>query len=453
MTGYNFLRICSIFLLLSGCAAMEQASPLETKEVDATLATKTNTMQLLEQLPLPEEQLVVAVYEFGDKTGQQKPGDIAQYSKAVTQDGLSIVKKALLDASGHKWFKVLERGGLDHLLQERKIIRSMREEYAGPDGRQLPSISPMLYAGLLLEGGIVSYESNVMTGGIGARYLGIGGSSKYSRDMVTIYLRLVSVSTGEVLLSVNTSKTIFSTAISGGVFKFVSYDSIMEAETGMTINEPPQLAVRQAIEMGVYAMVMEGAKNNLWRFKNPQVGQQALNKYLDKYYGKKTDPVEIIENAEAIGSADQTSKPGPMASVAGSVVAQKVVAQSSISDPFQQLLRREWSNLHQSKASESPAEQQAAAAALNHLNNQDYAQARQTLLNAMVEAHSGDRTPSARLILLMGICHDAAGSKQNAAIWYQQALKSTDPHDRELENLIQRIKRLDLNNARPVDMI
>ena len=32
----------------------------------------------------------------------------------------------------------------------------------------------MLFAGMILEGGIIGYDTNVETGGTGARWLGIG---------------------------------------------------------------------------------------------------------------------------------------------------------------------------------------------------------------------------------------------------------------------------------------
>ena len=285
----KYLHILFLVLSLSACSLKNDKPniPDEAYSPDATLGAKTKTENMLKELPAANTPITLSVYEFNDLTGQNKPGDTPQYSRAVTQGGLSILKKALLDAGSHSWFRVLERGGLENLLQERKIIRAMRSEYASPNGNKLPALSPLLYSGILLEGGIVAYESNVMTGGAGARYLGIGASDSYSRDMVTIYLRLVSVKTGEVLLSVNSSKTIYSTSLSGGVYMFVSYDKLAESELGYTLNEPPQLAVRQAIELGVYAMIMEGYSDGLWNFKDDALGQAAFMKYAEIYLGIK----------------------------------------------------------------------------------------------------------------------------------------------------------------------
>jgi curli production assembly/transport component CsgG len=64
---------------------------------------------------------------------------------------------------------------------------------------------------LLLEGGIISYDSNIITGGF-ARYFGTGASVRYRQDRVTIYLRMVSTANGKNT-SVYISKTILSQAI------------------------------------------------------------------------------------------------------------------------------------------------------------------------------------------------------------------------------------------------
>lgn len=62
----------------------------------------------------------------------------------------------------------------------------------------------------MVEGSIIGYESNVKSGGVGARYFGIGADTQYQLDQIAVNLRVVNVSTGEILSSVNTSKTILS---------------------------------------------------------------------------------------------------------------------------------------------------------------------------------------------------------------------------------------------------
>lgn len=237
--------------------------------------------EALRWLPPPQRKPVVAVYNFTDQTGARKPSEnFAQYTAAVSQGVSAILVKALQDAGQRQWFTVVERSGLDSLLKERQIIRSTREEYATSGGRQLSPLRPLLYAGVLIEGGVVAYDSNTVTGGLGARYLGVGIDTDYRQDMVTVELRALSVQTGEVLVAVTTTKTIYSIGLQGSIYKFVSLNDLLEAEGGFTYNEPPQMAVREAIELGVYGLIVEGSVQGLWDFADQARGDAIRNRYL-----------------------------------------------------------------------------------------------------------------------------------------------------------------------------
>ncbi len=222
----------------------------------------TPTLTDLRSLPPAVEPVVVAVYKFRDQTGQYKPSENgSSFSTAVTQGATSILIKAL-DDSGY--FSPIERENVSNLLNERKIIRSTRMQYGNPNTSEAEVLPPLLYAGILIEGGIVSYDANVLTGGVGARYFGAGANARYRQDRVTIYLRAVSTSNGRVLKTVNTSRTILSQALDGGVFRFVKFQRLLEAETGYTYNEPGEIAVRDAIEKAVQVLVIEGLADGLW---------------------------------------------------------------------------------------------------------------------------------------------------------------------------------------------
>jgi curli production assembly/transport component CsgG len=220
----------------------------------------------LAQLKPPQQKVVVAVYEFYDLTGQRKSkGNIALFSTAVSQGSSNWLIKALKDAGRGTWFTVVERTFLDNLIQERQLIRNQRESYIGGDAKKL---RPLLYAGIILEGGIISYDSNIFTGGLGARYFGVGASTQWRKDQVTISLRAVSTQTGEVLLSVNTLKTILSIKAGIDTIKFLDMDTnALEIETGVAENEPVSYAVRAAIEQAVIGMIEEGINRNLWKYK------------------------------------------------------------------------------------------------------------------------------------------------------------------------------------------
>lgn len=249
-------------LTLTGCGTFGNA----VREFDEPAVTNIK-MKKEDGLKEPSEgQITVAVYAFRDMTGQRKASQlIASLSSAVTQGADSYLVKSLQEVGNGKWFKVLERGGLDNLIKERQLIRQMRELYQGKDAQPLP---PMLFAGMIIEGGIIGYDSNTMSGGSGARVLGIGATTEYRQDEVTISLRAVSVATGEVLVAVNTTKTVLSFQDKAGILKF--YDAgtrSLELETGSATNESMNKAVQMAIHAAVIEMINQGVSKGHWGFK------------------------------------------------------------------------------------------------------------------------------------------------------------------------------------------
>lgn len=263
------LSACSLAVPVSDAVLLEQAD----------LMTVTSTGLTLEQLPAPARALDVAVYTFPDRTGQREPNqNLSLLSNAVTQGGADILTDVLDTAGGGAWFNVIERASSENLLRERSIIEQTQQAYTGSS-----SLPPLLFAGTLIEGSIVGYDTNQVTGGTGARFLGIGGFNEYREDIVTIALRAVSVSTGRVLTSVTTTKTVYSVRVQGDAFRFVSVDEILEFETGYSRNEPEIFATREAMELAVLAMIVEGAQEGHWAFADPEAGSQVIENYHRRY--------------------------------------------------------------------------------------------------------------------------------------------------------------------------
>tara|TARA_R100000458_G_C8273569_1_gene248450 strand:- start:24 stop:968 length:945 start_codon:yes stop_codon:yes gene_type:complete len=260
-------------LLMSGCASVVSVkgvhdtncvSFLECAEEPEIIELPTHEKLL--NLPPAVERPVIAIYKFLDKTGQRKQkGDAAMFSTAVTQGGETMLIDALKTAGDGTWFRVVERVGVDHLTRERQIVRSTREAYG-----EEKKLAPLLFAGIILEGGIIGYDTNIETGGRGARYLGIGAQQAYRRDIVTVHLRAVSVLTGEIILNVQTSKTILSVATGFDVFRFVELDTqLVEVEDGMTENESVTRSVRSTIEAAVYELILQGDERGFWTIQWP----------------------------------------------------------------------------------------------------------------------------------------------------------------------------------------
>ena len=256
------ITLLAIGLLVSGCAGNLN----NKKWSDPSVARSPIESVLASLPPLDGPKITIAVYDFQDKTGQRKPNDkFSVLSSAVTQGAEVWVIDALKKVSGGAWFQVVERVALDNLVKERQLIRSTREVYEGKDA---PKLKPMLFAGIIVTGGVVGYDSNIASGGKGARYLGIGASTQYRIDQVTVSMRVISVQTGEVLLTVATEKRIASHRNSADVFRFLDLGTnALEIESGSAINEPVNYAVRAAIESSVVEIVKQGEKQGLWKYK------------------------------------------------------------------------------------------------------------------------------------------------------------------------------------------
>ena len=258
---FRTIAILLLTFILVGCAG----------KPDFDVRKQTPSIEQLKTIAKPlDGPVVIAVYDFVDMTGQKKPGgNFASMSTAVTQGSYQILIKALQDTGDGKWFRVVERSTLPSLLQERKLIRSTRQQVDKEDAQPLP---PLLFAGAYITGGVVGYDSDTKSGGIGARILGIQANKQYRQDIVTIILRVVNVQSGEVVASVTVEKTIFSTGTGSDVFKYFDADTmLLETEIGVARNEPVTFALRKAIEKGVIEIILEGVDKGLWQLSQEDV--------------------------------------------------------------------------------------------------------------------------------------------------------------------------------------
>ena len=265
---YSFL----LAILVSSCAVLNKNTDLSlTRDIQPANILDLQSVELAE-LPPAKRKPVIAVYRdsFQDLTGQRKSNSsFALFSTAVTQAPEALLIRALKHAANGDFFRVVERVGLDNLTKERQLIRSTRENF--DEDKQL---QPLLFAGLLIQGGVINYDTNVQSGGMGARYLGIGTSKQYREDVVTISLRLVSVSTGEVLVETLVSKSIVSTSVSQDVFRFIEAGTeLVEIEGGVAENEVGSIALQKAIETGVFNLIEIGIERGYWEYEQIEINE------------------------------------------------------------------------------------------------------------------------------------------------------------------------------------
>ena len=290
---FKYLGIILLSTLLVGCA---------TNKAKFDVRTQTVAYKDLNTIKAPDgEPIIIAVYDFADMTGQKKPGgSFASMSSAVTQGSYQLLIKALQDAGEGKWFRVVERTSLPSLLQERKLIRSTRQQVNGEGAEPLP---PLLFAGAYITGGIVGYDSDIKSGGVGARVLGIQANKQYRQDIVTIILRLVNVQTGEVVITTTVEKTIFSTSTGADIFKYFDADTMLvEVEAGYARNEPVTLAVRKAIEKGVVDLIHLGAQKELWKFSVDEVVDVPV---IKDYVDTEDAVIETVETVETLSDTEK----------------------------------------------------------------------------------------------------------------------------------------------------
>ena len=270
--GIQRLYLCLLVASLSSCAVLNHNKDLSlTRDIQAASILDLQSVKLTE-LPPAKNKPIIAVYRdsFQDLTGQRKSNSsFALFSTAVTQAPEALLIRALKHAADGEFFRVVERVGLDNLTKERQLIRSTRENF----DEEL-KLQPLLFAGLIIQGGVISYDTNVESGGIGARYLGIGNSKQYREDIVTISLRLVSVSTGEILIETTISKNILSTSVSQDIFKFYEQGTqLVEIEGGVAENEVGSIALQKAIETGVFNLIEIGIKRGYWEYETIKIDE------------------------------------------------------------------------------------------------------------------------------------------------------------------------------------
>lgn len=252
------ILVIALSIALSACSQLGFLIP-----PDESLPVKISSSEAfkeLKSLPKPKGAIPVSVYSFRDQTGQYKPqANVSSFSTAVTQGATSILMQALSDS---EWFLPVEREGLQNIITERKITRAALQ--TNNIDEELPALTT---AKIILEGGIISYDSNTITGGFGAEYFGIGSSELYREDMISIYMRAIDVRTGQVLVSVATSKKVLSKEVRAGFFRYVSFKRLAEVEAGYTTNEPMHTCVKQTIEKAITELVQKGIERRVWHAK------------------------------------------------------------------------------------------------------------------------------------------------------------------------------------------
>ena len=269
---FKTLSIGILICLLPGCSIFHviedtKQERFPSKNLNEAKNVVLYTPELL-NVQAPSVRPVVGVYPtaFTDQTGQRKSNsEFALFSTAITQSPSSLLVHALKHTSNGEFFVVVERQNLDSLTKERQLIRSTRDQLVNADGEK-KELMPLLFAGVLFDGAVVSYDTNILSGGLGSRWLGVGKSVRYKMDQVTVSLRMISTSTGEILLETMATKTIYSYGQSEDVFRFYDMQTqLLEIEVGNAENEATTIALQKAIESALYEIISQGYERRFWK--------------------------------------------------------------------------------------------------------------------------------------------------------------------------------------------
>ena len=275
-----FPRFAWLLALVPALGACTSVATTGSLNIPPRVGLLTSTSASLAALPRARHRTNIAVYDFPDLTGQNRPnGSYADYSRAITQGAAAIVAGALKTTGSGTWFNVVERTNVDSLLRERRLIQ---DTYEVLKKSPADKIKPLEFAEYLVTGGIISFDAPILAGSLGASYAGVGGNLGHNRNLVTVNLRLVRVKDGAVLISVDVSRPIVSRTVSANATRGIIRGRVLDAEASLTVAEATQIAVREAIEAGVYELARDGAARGLWSRSESVSAGATSDAVLDK---------------------------------------------------------------------------------------------------------------------------------------------------------------------------
>lgn len=262
---FLMIGLLAIGLLIGGAAGGETPPPPVTEvmqDMEAVLAAPetilmsetniTTASQLLAALPEPKERIPISIYAVTDSTGQFK-ADGGASSSVVTQGSTEMLITALQRS---RQFTILDRVRFGDLMNEQNLISSSR---IAPG--QGPELGALTGANYMITGSITEYQVSKETGGIGLVIAGKGGSTEYAKASVALDLRVINLTTGEVIWAESLKGEIIGEKVGLQLFSFLG-KNIVEFETGQGKQQVINLVVRTLLEEAVFKLVQSQVLTN-----------------------------------------------------------------------------------------------------------------------------------------------------------------------------------------------
>ena len=272
----NFLSVktCTTIIvsaLLTGCASTQQftAAPFQKNVLKGPVVTRNST-------PLEDAfscmrntikdqgkaGLSISVGNIKDYTGKFSEGD---GGNPITQGGALMVTSALGKLSG----AIQMRERFDTQIAEIELAY-LNKQYLG-DGKlhrisdsntsKIKNVKWMPYTGgtilksdYYIVGGITELNYNIQTGGAELYVTGVGAMHRVFVLNVAVDLRIVDTETLNVEKVVSLQKQLLGYEVGTNIFRFWG-DRLVDFNTGRKRQEPLQMGVRTALEMGVLELV------------------------------------------------------------------------------------------------------------------------------------------------------------------------------------------------------
>lgn len=255
----KILSIVTIIMLWGGCASIETKLGTPVKLDFGVLGER---LQELRKEIKPD--LRVTVGEFFDKTGQRKDADFARYSTAVTQGARDILCHLMYKALGP--YKVVERESKNLALIAKEYELGHKFNKAGTQIGIVQRGGPkggLTGAQYLITGAIVYYHVDLISGGGGLNIDAIGAYFKTAVAKVAIELRLVDMSTSEVVWSTIVENRVEGISMGADIFRFITsfgHEYLVQAEAGMAAQLPANYALHIGMEEGIASMITQNKK-------------------------------------------------------------------------------------------------------------------------------------------------------------------------------------------------
>ena len=280
--------------------------------------------------------LAISVGNIKDYTGKFSEND---GGNAITQGGALMVSSALGKLSDV--IQIRER--FDTQIAEVELSY-LNKQYLGDgnihrisDGQsQVVKEVPWLpYRGgtimktdYYIVGGITELNYNIQSGGAEAIIAGYGAQGRTFAINIAVDLRIVNASTLNVEKSISLQKQLVGYEVGASLFRFFE-NRLFDLNVGSKRQEPLQLGVRTALEIGVIELVGHVAETPvdgcLYDYLNPNTAQQADVGELKSVESEQeaTDQISEVVSTDPV-SADSVS--------ADSVSADSVSADSVSAD-------------------------------------------------------------------------------------------------------------------------